>query len=324
MTTATARLAPRNPAFAALPGTTDSVGVTERDAYFFDLNGFLILKGCLDADHLAQINRKLDEFLAMAPPLRHGEWVGGVQAHTYTGSEGLNLQQIYEAGEPFERLIDHPKWIDKARAFVGGQTGFDAHHGPLFIDENFASIRGPGDAIGLHSGGHKPVKRCQYRYHHGEFSCGQVNVLMAFNDVGPGDGATMVVPGSHKANLPHPEFARASMADGESRSADGVEGAVEVHLEAGDAVMFVDAIMHGSAKRVHEGQRRIAVFRYGPSWGMFRHPVRPSQPLLDRLNPERRRLVWPHEAVKREPNRVAGFPNPGEVSRRAEPGCDRG
>jgi hypothetical protein len=52
-----------------------------------------------------------------------------------------------------------------------------------------------------------------------------------------------------------------------------VEGAVEVHLNAGDAVMFVDAIMHGSARRVNEGQRRIAVYRYGASWGHVPPPV---------------------------------------------------
>lgn len=314
--------APATPALHALPGTTDSVGITERDKFFFDLDGFLVLKGCLDPEHLAEINRRLDSYMDMTPPLQRGEWVGGVQAHAFAGNEGLNLQQIYEGGEPFERLIDHPAWIDKAKAFVGGQDNFDAHHGPLFIDENFASIRGPGDAIGLHSGGHTPVKRCQYRYHNGEFSCGQINILIAFNDVGPGDGATMVVPGSHKANFPHPDFEKSRMAEGEDRSVDEVEGAVEVHLEAGDAVLFVDAIMHGSAKRVNEGQRRIAVFRYGPSWGMFRHPVRPSQALLDRLTPDRRRIVWPHDAAKREPNRIPDFPNPpgavGEVKRKRE------
>jgi len=297
----------------ALPGTTDSLGITDRDRFFFDLNGFLVLKGVLDADHLAAINARLDEYMAMTPPLQSNEWIGAVHAHTYTGTEGLNLQQIYEAGEPFERLIDHPAWIEKVKTFVGGQANFDAHHGPLFIDENFASIRGPGDAIGLHSGGYAPVKRCQYRYRNGEFSCGQINILMAFNNVGPGDGATMVVPASHKANFPHPEAEPASMKPGESRSVDGVEGAVEVHLDPGDALLFVDAIMHGSAKRINEGQRRIAVFRYGPSWGMFRHRYRPSAELLERLTPERRKIVWPHEPIKREPNRIADYPNPADA-----------
>ena len=53
---------------------------------------------------------------------------------------GLNLQQIYEAGEPFERLIDHPSWIERIKFFVGGEGTFDYHHGPLFIDEGFGTL----------------------------------------------------------------------------------------------------------------------------------------------------------------------------------------
>ena len=39
--------------------------------------------------------------------------------------DGLNLQQIYEAGEPFERLIDHPSYVGKVRHFLGGEGTFD-------------------------------------------------------------------------------------------------------------------------------------------------------------------------------------------------------
>ncbi len=65
---------------------------------------------------------------------------------------------------------------------------------------------------------------------------------------------------------------------------DGVEGAIECHLEKGDALLFVDAIAHGSARRTNPGNRRIAVYRYGPSWGHFRLPYRPSPELLGRLD----------------------------------------
>lgn len=296
-----------------LPGTTDSRGVTERDKFFFDLNGFLVLKNAIDTDHLQQINTKLDQLLELDPPLKHGEWYGGVHCHSFGGKDGVNLQQVYEAGEPFERLIDHPAWIDKAKTFVGGQSNFDATHGPLFIDENFASLRGPGEAIGIHSGGHEAVKRCQFRYHNGDFSCGQINILMAFNDIGPGDGATMVVPASHKANLVHPDFENTQMVEGEASSAEGMEAAVEVHLEAGDALLFVDALMHGSAKRVNNGLRRIAVYRYGPSWGFFRGHYRPTRDLLGRLTPERKAIVWPHEPIPREPNRLETTGNPENI-----------
>ena len=82
-----ATFAPPNP----LPGTTDSTGITNRDRFFFDLNGFLVLKNAIDADHLRQINAKLDEFIEMDPPLKHDEWVGGVHCHTFGGKDGVNL-----------------------------------------------------------------------------------------------------------------------------------------------------------------------------------------------------------------------------------------
>lgn len=281
--------------------------VTARDEYFFDLNGFLILKNVLTKSHVAEMNAILNSITCLEPPLRPGEWYGGVHAHTYGGAEGINLQQIYEAGEPFERLIDYPGWFAKVKHFVGGERTFDWHHGPLFIDENFANLRGPGEAIGLHSGGHDAVKRCQFRYINGRFHCGQINILMALTDIGPGDGATMVVPGSHKSHFPHPDQATHGMKAGEVRSVDDVEGAIEVHLEAGDALLFVDAIGHGSAKRVNPGERRIVVYRYGPSWGNFRHPYQASDEMLARLTPRQQKVVAPQRPIPREPNRLSGI-----------------
>lgn len=47
--------------------------------------------------------------------------------------------------------------------------------------------------------------RCgKYTYQHGVFRCGQCNIILALTDVHEGDGPTMVIPGSHKSNFPHP------------------------------------------------------------------------------------------------------------------------
>lgn len=261
--------------------------ITEMDAYLFDLRGYLLLRGALSPEEVKALNAGLDAIPRIAP----GDWHGYVHREETEDTRGIAYQQIYEAGAPFERLIDHPSWIDKVKRFVGGEGTFDWHHGPVFIDENFASIRGPGEAIGLHSGGHTGVKRTQFRYHNGQFHCGQINILMALTDIGPGDGGTMVIPGSHKSNLVHPQLARTKISSG--ASADDVEGAIEVHMKAGDAILFVDAIAHGSARRVNGGERRIVVYRYGPTWGNFRFGYTPSPALLQRLTPEQRAIVYP-------------------------------
>ncbi len=271
---------------------------TDLETYLFDLQGFVVLPQALSAGEVADLNTCLDTIPRLVP----GEWYGYVHAHTYGTKDGLNYQQVYEAGEPFERLIDHPSWIEKIKYFVGGAGTFDYHHGPLFIDENFANFRGPGEAIGLHSGGTPPIMRNQFRYHNGRFMCGQVNVLTALTDVGPGDGGTMLIPGSHKANFPHPHLAAHRMKP-EGATVEGAAGSIEVHLKAGDSGIFVDGISHGSARRCNPGERRVVVYRYGPSWGNFRYGYQPSPELLARLTPERRKIVQPLQPLERAPNR---------------------
>lgn len=277
---------------------------SDMEEYLFDLNGYLILRNALTPAQVAACNHTYDALDAANVEGR--SWHGNVVVHNSGRQEGLIFQQLYEAGPVWEELLDHPSWYGKAIHFIGTDDpeNFDGHHGPAFIDECFGTIRGPGGAQRLHSGGHVGTIRTQFRYHAGKFHCGQINVLMAFNDIGPGDGATMVIPGSHKSNIRHPQTV-ALEKRGEEVSVDGVEGAIECHLKAGDALLFVDAIAHGSARRTNPGQRRIAVYRYGPSWGHFRLPYRPSPELLERLTPRRRSLVYPHGKEVLPPGRAA-------------------
>jgi ectoine hydroxylase-related dioxygenase (phytanoyl-CoA dioxygenase family) len=132
--------------------------------------------------------------------------------------------------------------------------------------------------------------RGQYRYRDGIFRCGQVNILVALTDIGTGDGGTMIIPGSHKSNLPHPET------DGHGDRVgrmDQMTGAEEVHLNKGDALLFVDGLAHGASSRVNPGERRVVIYRYGVSWGSTRYGYQYSDSLLERLTPTRRAILQP-------------------------------
>jgi ectoine hydroxylase-related dioxygenase (phytanoyl-CoA dioxygenase family) len=255
---------------------------TPLDDFLFDLRGYLVLENAVEPELLDELNRAIDGF----PPLDYGQWWGNAQRRDYTGSTGFELHNCVEAGAPFEQLIDHPSWIEYMRHYCGEEQSYVEG---LFIDECMVSVRSSGGHHPVHSGGYKGALRGAYHYNHGVFRCGQCNIILALTDIGPGDGSTMVIPGSHKSNFPHPNAG--SYADLDRM--DALEGAVEVYLKKGDALLFVDGLMHGGGSRTNPGERRVVIYRYGVLWGATRFGYEYSQPLLDRLTPARRKLLQP-------------------------------
>ncbi len=252
------------------------------DDFLFDLKGYLVLRKAVEPDLQDRLNGVFDRF----PPLQPGQWWGNAQRRDYTETTGYELHNCVEAGAPFEELIDHPSWIRYVQRYCGEQ---DSYVQGLFIDECIASIRGTGGHHPVHSGGWHGAVRGQYHYANGVFRCGQCNIILALTDIGPGDGPTMIIPGSHKSNFPHPAAGDYSKGD----TMDLLPEAEPVWLNKGDAVLFVDGLMHGGGARTNPGERRVVIYRYGPSWGATRFGYTYSPDLLRRLTPERRRILQP-------------------------------
>jgi hypothetical protein len=263
--------------------------VSPLEEYLFDLRGYTVLEQALDPDHVRTMNAWIDAL----PRLELRGWYGPMEVHTYGGTDGLNLQNIIEAGELFERLIDHPAWIERVRRYIGPGSR-------PFIYEVFLNLRGPGGYIGLHSGGHNVDHHQRTGRSRGQWVCTMLTLIMALTDVGPGDGATMLIPGSHKSDFPHPQQdPRGGLSPGPG---DNLEGAIEVYLRAGDVLLFNDALAHGSARRTNPGERRMLILRYVPSMFAHRFGYEPSAELSARLTPERLSLVQPVKPRRRPPD----------------------
>ena len=269
---------------------------TPLDDFLFDLRGYLVLKNAVEPELLDELNAAIDHI----PPLGYGEWVGNAQRRDYTASTGLELHNCVELGGPFEKLIDHPGWINMVRHYCGEEKSYVEG---LFIDECILSVRGPGGHHPVHSGGFQGALRGAYHYANGVFRCGQCNIILGITAVGPGDGPNNGDPRQPQVKLPAPAWP-ATMRAGSGWTP--LEGAIEVYLDKGDALLFVDGIMHGGASRTNPGERRVTIFRYGPSWAATRFGYEYSQELLDRLTPERRKILQPVPRLRR------GMPLPGK------------
>lgn len=260
---------------------------TAMEEYKFDLRGHVILKQALDPDHVQEINRWVDAL----PSLELGQWVGNINVHRYQDHDGANLQNIIEGGDLFQRLIDHSSWIELVRHYIGTMA-------TPFIHECFLNIRESGGFIGLHSGGELATRggRIAGGIVNGQWCQQYLTLIIALSDIGPGDGATMIIPGSHKSALPHPLQSSTGEYLG---SVQNAECAVEMHLGAGDALLFNDLVAHGSAARTNPGERRTLVFRYLPRGYAHRWAYVPSEELWACLTSEQRVIVQPVEPCRR-------------------------
>ena len=110
----------------------------------------------------------------------------------------------------------------------------------------------------------------------------------------------MIVSGSHKCNVVNPlifeqENGRHKTAVEETKLTPYLK---EMHLNAGDAVLFTDALIHGASVRTNEGERRALIYRYSSSWTRDRFGYEYSDELVARLTPARRKIIRPIEPAK--------------------------
>jgi len=95
----------------------------------------------------------------------------------------------------------------------------------------------------VHSGGYLGAMRGAYQYKNGVFRCGQCNIILALSKRPWRWGRPWLFPAATNP-ISHNPLAGDYM---KGDRMDDLPGAIPVYLDAGDAVLFVDGIMHGGS-----------------------------------------------------------------------------
>ncbi len=250
------------------------MGVQERmtpeDRFQFDLQGFLVVKDVLDSDELAALNAVADD-----PPNGWGD------------GDSYRQSNVSRWGMPFQRLIDHPKLIPYLLGLMGPKVRVD-HDYCIFMRKgapNGGLHGGPSPQVG--AGDH------WYTCHNGVIRNGLTVVTYNLTDTAPGDGGFGCIPGSHKSN-----FVSDLPADvrRHERAAPYVQ---QVAAGAGDAIIFTEALMHGTLAWTATHERRALLFKYSPghsSWSQNYYDVDAYSDLTD----QQRRFLQPPYVGHRE------------------------
>lgn len=230
--------------------------MTDEERYLFDLQGYLVIPDALSTPQLARLNAVLDGALAEADK-------PGANTHRFGRMLGRD--------RAFRELIDNPQITPHLEAILG--RGFR-------LDHDYADVirsgLGPIGAT-LHGGG-TPFRPAEY-YHvrDGRIHSGLAVIAYNLRDVSPDDGGFACVPGSHKSAFRFPDA---------WRDLEQPHAAVRrVTGPAGTAILFTEALTHGTLPWRGSEERRTVFFKYSPaplSWAASYYDAEEYPDLSDR------------------------------------------
>lgn len=238
--------------------------LTAAQRYHFDLYGYVIIENTLSADEVAACKqalyelrdalRKLDD-PGHDGPRYHNAYLGGAADghHSY-------LSHILEAHPTVTAYATHPRLVGMAEEIIGG----DARIVEMNAQINRKAPTWPADeqgrpTYGLHRGA-APHSGMHMR--HGLVHCNFVKTLTNLTDLGPDDGGTVVVAGSHKIDLPAEELIAAAYEDRSLLH--------QVVAPAGSTLLFAETLLHATGQIRSDKERVILICGYGtrlfPYW----------------------------------------------------------
>jgi ectoine hydroxylase-related dioxygenase (phytanoyl-CoA dioxygenase family) len=242
----------------------------EIERYIFDTQGCLVLPEVLSQDEVGRL-------VAAIPRDAAGSIIGAENRTTFRG--------LLDHPEPlFRQLIDHPRILPYLRALLLGPSG-DPGADRIFLSHEYGLVFRSGDSGPcFHNGGtpHRPW--LAYHASDDRIFCGLLTVHWVLSDTADGDGGFWYIPGSHKAAFPLPR---------DIQSYERVPSCtVQPAMRAGSALIFTEALTHGTRpwKAAHE---RIALFyKYQPGHMTLSARAPVNAPLTD---DQRRFITFPQE-----------------------------
>ena len=218
------------------------MGMSEEEKFIFDLNGYVIRESVLSSDEIIKIKKQIE--------LIHSE------------PDSLPEASRAVPGGPAQVLIDHPKVLDVLHEVIGPD---------IRLEGAFSMVRNQGERHGdLHGGGPQQIDPIfGYRCQNGRIHAGMVRVAFELTDIAEDDGATVFIPGSHKANFPmHQDHMSLEVG---SRS----PFLKSYSCPAGSALFFTENLCHAGPVWMRNTPRVAIFFAYAhlaTNWHRFTIP----------------------------------------------------
>ena len=202
--------------------------MTPEQRYQYDVDGYLLIEDAISPDYLADLNQRLDHWEAKtSKELDRQNPIG-------------RFDDILNHEESLLPLVDNPILVPYIDQMIRQPR----------LKSTWVTFQHRSGRVHFHSN-HTPAVTHNHYYFDGAIRHNLFQVFYALKDIGPGQGALEVVPGSHKANYPLPDMSKLEHMKR------------EIPMKAGAVLIFTHDMHHGSLN-TSDQVRRTLIFTYCP------------------------------------------------------------
>lgn len=213
--------------------------MTEEQRFLFDLHGYIVVPGVLDAARVRRMLTTMEEEMAKSPPDDADDW---------------RFYNFLRWNDDYRNLIDESVMLPILMALLGSRFRLDHAYGMA----SRAAVRTDHPDERLHHQSGMFDSGCYYVSHGERIHNGLTVVSYSLTDIEPGAGGFCCIPGTHKslAKTPRHLYQR-----------DNNPLVKQIPQKAGDALIFTEALTHGTWPWTNpNGQRRSVLMKYSPGY----------------------------------------------------------
>jgi len=259
--------------------------LTPAQRYHFDAYGYVVIENTLST---AETGRLLDtmyrlkqDFLDSVDP--SAATVRGCRLMTFE-PHMTHFTHILETYPAFLEYVTHPRLVGMVEEVVGDTVR---------LEESEATINARNTDEAPRFGFHAGVRPDVGTYtENGLFHSSFVKTLTNLTDLGPDDGGTVVIAGSHKMKCPQEEII-----------ACAYEDPALIHqmtAPAGSTLLFSESLIHATGLRRSEGDRVIVIAGYTPTHFQAWNGNEPSARFVESIPEPLRPIISGSHGWRRE------------------------
>jgi ectoine hydroxylase-related dioxygenase (phytanoyl-CoA dioxygenase family) len=233
--------------------------LTPAQRYHLEVFGYVVVENVLTPDEVAALRDALyalrDALLELEDPSDAGPRVNGAYLRTNRPHHRF-IGHIIEAAPIITSYATHARLVSMAEELMGSEA--------RIVEMNaHINSRDPEPTetprFGFHSGTDIPFGA---HVHDGLYHCNFVKTLTNLTDLGPEDGGTTVIAGSHKVDVPREDLVELAYADPSLIH--------QVVAPAGSTLLFSETLIHATGHIRSDRERVIIITGYGstmfPYW----------------------------------------------------------